>query len=81
LRPHERRVITEAMNLITDYMQEAGLTQWEMARKVGVSQAAVHQWMRGICKPSPVHALKIEAVTEGKITRYQLCPEVFGGEQ
>jgi len=69
------------MNLITDYMQEAGLTQWEMARKVGVSQAAVHQWMRGICKPSPVHALKIEAVTEGKITRYQLCPEVFGGEQ
>jgi len=68
------------MNIKT-YLAKSGETQSSFAAKVGCTQGAVWQWINGRTSPSPLMAVRIEAATEGKITRYQLCPEVFGGEQ
>lgn len=63
---------------IATYLKTADLTQEEFARRVGVSQGAVSQWLLGKIKPSPRRALDIERASEGAISRHELCPEVFG---
>ena len=46
----------------------------ETARKVGCSPQAVDQWQ--ICPPGRV--LAVEAATGGKVTRYELRPDIYG---
>lgn len=49
-----------------------------VARTFGISQVAIHKWrLRG--KVPAERVLELEAATDGKITRYQLRPDVFGG--
>src|SRR5436305_12907862 len=42
----------------------AGLSQAELAHKVGVTQPIVSQWERGIAKPSPLVLDKLRATLE-----------------
>lgn len=63
---------------IATYLKQSNLSQDEFAKRVGVTQAAVSQWLRGVNRPSPKTAISIEAATDGAVTRYALCPEVFG---
>lgn len=53
--------------------------QAALAKHLGLAPQQVNQWVRGI-RPVPArHALAIEALVAGKVTRQELCPEVFGG--
>lgn len=53
-----------------------GGNQAEAARAVGVKQPSVWGWLNG-GKPSAKSALAIERVTGGRITRYELRPDIF----
>lgn len=51
--------------------------QAELARKVGVSPQVVNGW----CKRNRVAASKavaVEQAVEGRVTRYDLRPDIFG---
>lgn len=48
----------------------------EFGAKVGVKKSAVSKWEKGQ-QPSPRKALKIEAVTDGKIPRWMLRPDLW----
>jgi DNA-binding transcriptional regulator YdaS (Cro superfamily) len=52
--------------------------QAEAAKLIEVSQPCIHKWMTGKTRPSPKTAVAIEQATGGKVTRYQLRPDVFG---
>lgn len=61
-------------------MRNVPLREWleiygrkaELARKLGISQAAVGQWKL----PPPHHAVDLERITG--ISRYDLRPDIFG---
>lgn len=48
------------------------------ARALGVKGPTVHQWLDGSRRVPAGRCLKIEEVTGQRVTRYELCPEVFG---
>lgn len=52
--------------------------QAEAAKLIQVSQPCIHKWMTGKSQPSPKTAVAIERATNGKLTRYDLRPDVFG---
>lgn len=62
---------------IPQYLRKEGLTQTEFARRLGVSSAAVSQWVNKARKISPRKAKLIEEATDGAIKRGDLLPEVF----
>jgi DNA-binding transcriptional regulator YdaS (Cro superfamily) len=50
-------------------------SQAEIARALQISQSAVCQWkLKGI---PPHRVLALEKILNGKMTRYQLCPEFY----
>lgn len=44
--------------------QELGLTQEELAQKLGVSANSVHAWERGMWRPRPENVKKIRALRQ-----------------
>lgn len=55
------------MDLLSKYLADAGLTQAELARRVGVSPVAVSQWRNGECNPSSGVAFDLERISGGAI--------------
>lgn len=54
-------------------------TQEQFAEDLGgLSQPTISSYVTGRRKVPPVHCRKIEAMTNGQVTRYQLRPDVFG---
>ena len=49
-----------------------------LADAVGVSKAFVNQWIKGERPVPPERCRAIEAATDGKVTRYDLRPDIFG---
>ncbi len=47
-------------------MQEKGLTEQQLAEAIGVSKGAMHNWMKGIGKPSANAEKKFEEFVAGK---------------
>lgn len=65
------------MEAIKRAIEVAG-TQTALAEKIGATQGQVWQWSAGR-KPIPAHrCIPIEEATEGRVTRYDLRPDVFG---
>jgi len=56
-------------------------SQTLLAKEVGVSQPAIHKWLHGSNLVSPRFVLLIEQATEGKVTRYELRPDIYPVEQ
>jgi len=56
-------------------------TQENLAEKLGLKhQSNVSQWLTGR-RPLPAkHCRTIEQLTGGRVTRYQLRPDIFGTE-
>ena len=50
----------------------------DTARALKVSRQAVNNWIRGVHGINPKLAIPIEKATNGKVTRFQVAPEVFG---
>jgi len=66
------------MNIIELLKNSLPAKQADAAKLVNVSQPCIHKWITGKSRPSPKTAVAIERATGGKVTRYQLCPDVFG---
>jgi DNA-binding transcriptional regulator YdaS (Cro superfamily) len=50
-------------------------SQSELARKLGITAQSLGQWKRQI----PANrVLEIERLTESRVTRYEMRPDVFG---
>ena len=49
--------------------------QAELARRLGVTAAAVQQWRAGKRPVPPIQATAIERETQGEVTRQQMRPE------
>lgn len=57
---------------------EAIGSQGAMAKAIGVTQPLVWQWCNGKRPVAAHHCVAIENATGGRITRYDLRPDVFG---
>lgn len=67
------------MNL-AKYLEKHQLTQTEFAERVGVSPAMVSQWVTGYRPVAPKRALLIDSATNGEVSKYDLCPDVYPRE-
>lgn len=54
------------------------ISQRDLARAIRVSQSLVSQWVAGEKPVSPEKCVAIERVTQGRIKRVHLRPELFG---
>lgn len=59
------------------YLRETGMSQAELARRLGVTRSAVNQWLSGATAPSTQQITRIARVTEGAVGPADLIP---GGE-
>ena len=64
------------MDLAT-YMQSHGISQSDMADRLGVSQGMVSHWLRGRKNITAEKARDIEIATNGAVRRHELRPDVF----
>lgn len=46
--------------------KELGLTQYDLAEKVGVSEVSIRKWERGITTPKPENQKKLEEVLKNE---------------
>jgi DNA-binding transcriptional regulator YdaS (Cro superfamily) len=53
---------------LAEYVKKSGYSQASIARALGVKAARVNQWVRGISRPKPELALRLEVVTGGRVT-------------
>lgn len=70
MEPKEKTPIEKAIDIFK--------TQTALAEAIGTSQSFVSQWVSGARPVSPKLSRKIEEVTGGAITRYDLRPDIFG---
>lgn len=47
----------------------------ELARRLEVKPPTVHQWLHGQRPVPPKRASQIEGLTDGAVTRQELCPD------
>jgi DNA-binding transcriptional regulator YdaS (Cro superfamily) len=52
--------------------------QSRLAKAIGVRQQHVWNWLNRDGKPAAEYVLQIESAVSGKVTRYELRPDVFG---
>ena len=61
---------------IKAYLVAEGISQEQFAKRVGVSQGLVWQWINGKTNVTPRRAKDIERETGGKVSREEACPEL-----
>lgn len=52
-------------------------SQAELAARIKAHPSLISQWVTGHRPVAPRHCIAIELATNGQVTRYALCPEVF----
>lgn len=60
-----------------EYLEQEQLSQDAFAARLNVSQGLVHQWVKKRTKITAERACQIEQVTKGKLTRFDLRPDLF----
>jgi len=55
-------------------------TQSELARRCGIKQQNVYNWLHRNKRVSVQHVLKVEAATNGLVTRHELRPDIYPNE-
>jgi DNA-binding transcriptional regulator YdaS (Cro superfamily) len=63
--------------LIARYLESRNIKQAAFGRLAGVHQAMVSQWLAGTRPVSAKAALAIEKNTDGVLSRFDLCPQIF----
>jgi len=59
------------------YLEKNALSQEQFAKKVGVTQGAVWQWLSGETRITAERAVQIEQITDGQVSRHDLRPDLF----
>ncbi len=62
---------------LADYLKKEGISQTELARRLGKSPGLVWQWLN---EHRPIYAeqvLPIERATGGKVSRHDLRPDLY----
>lgn len=59
------------------YIEKLSGGQTEFARKLGVSQGLVWQWLDGRTRVTAERAVEIETATAGEVTRQELRPDLY----
>lgn len=63
------------------WLKGSGLSAQDLAEALGVSRAAIYKWIGGECMPSAATLIKLEAISQGKITARSFARQsVQGGE-
>lgn len=55
----------DAVEKMKQVMAEKGLSEQQLAEAIGVSKGAMHNWMKGVGKPSANAEKKLEAYLSG----------------
>jgi DNA-binding transcriptional regulator YdaS (Cro superfamily) len=60
-----------------DYLKSEEVSQAELARRLGVTQGMVWQWLKGVRRVSAEKVLALEEATNGKVTRHEIRPDIY----
>jgi DNA-binding transcriptional regulator YdaS (Cro superfamily) len=60
---------------IENYIAKQGITISDFAKRLGVSRNLVYQWVNNIRPVAARHCPRIEALTDGQVTRPELRPD------
>ena len=73
-------VMNQEVAHLYNALRNLNMSQSELARRLGLAQPTVWAWFNGQAKRGipPEHCPKIERLTNGLVTRYDLRPDVFG---
>lgn len=63
--------------LLKAYLKRSGMTQQQLAQRIGVSQSYVWQWLAGRRRVAPERAAQLEQSTAGALTRRDFYPDLF----
>jgi DNA-binding transcriptional regulator YdaS (Cro superfamily) len=63
--------------LLDQYLSEFDVSQTEFARRIGVSQGMVWQWLNQRRRIAAENVLAIENATGGAVTRSELRPDIY----
>jgi DNA-binding transcriptional regulator YdaS (Cro superfamily) len=63
-----------------DYLAAESVSQAELARRVGVTQGMVWQWLRGVRRVSAEKVLALEVATDGMVSRHEIRPDLYPRE-
>lgn len=63
---------------LNTYLTTNGLSQGAFAKRLGVTQGAVWQWISGESRITAERAVQIETETGGEVSRAELRPDLFG---
>lgn len=66
---------------LRDYLKQERISQSEFARRLGVSQGMVWQWLNAKRQIAGEKVLPIEKVTAGKVSRHELRPDLYPRER
>lgn len=64
-----------------DYLESESISQAVFAKRVGVTQGMVWQWLRGVRRVSAEKVLTIEEATNGKVSRHEIRPDLYPREK
>lgn len=51
-------------------------TQGKTAQALGCSQTTIFKWLHGKMNITPIYAIKVEKITNGKFKATDLCPKL-----
>lgn len=55
-------------------------SQTALAKQCGVKQQHIHYWLHHLGYVPAEHVIRIEKATNGKVTRYELRPDIYPRE-
>ncbi len=58
------RVMQNTMEKIEIILDKSGYSYAELGAKLGVSKSRIHDWRRGLCKPSRDNAIMLYVLSE-----------------
>ena len=63
------------------WLKQSGLSAQSLAEALGVSRSAIYKWISGECLPSATILVRLEAMSQGKVTaRSFVRQDEQGGE-
>ncbi len=60
-----------------EYLERHEITQSEFARRLGVTQGLIWQWLNGYRRITAERVIPIEEATGGEVTRHELRPDIY----